>query len=90
MIPFFTLENIEQSELNIFIKYEVVDSITFNNKLNKIILLEEDAQFDKLLQIIDEEAFSLNYYNDNMELIKGFRLKDLIEITSIEANNIHG
>lgn len=90
LIPFFTLENIEQSELNIFIKYEVVDSVTFEKRLNKIIPLEKSARFDKFLQIIDEEEFSQNYYNANMELIKGFKLKDLIEIASIDANNIHG
>lgn len=89
LIPFFTLENIEQSEINIFIKYEVVDSITFNSKLHKIMLLEDATRFDKFLQLIDEEDFSINYYNANMELIKGFKLRDLIEITSIEANNIH-
>lgn len=90
LIPFFTLDNVEKGELVIYVKYEVVDRVLFENRLKTIVLLaEEETRLKRLLQLIDDEEFTLNYYNCNMQHIDGFKLGNLIEITPIAANNIH-
>ena len=90
LIPFFTLDNVEKGELVIFAKYEVVDKILFEDHMTTSVLsAEENIRLKKMLQLIDDEEFSLNYYNCNMEKVDGFKLGSLIEITPIAANNIH-
>ncbi len=90
LIPFFTLDNVEKGELVIFAKYEVVDKVLFEDHLKTLVLSsEEKTQLKKLLQLIDDDEFSLNYYNCNMQKVNGFKLGSLIEITPIAANNIH-
>lgn len=90
LIPFFTLDNVKKGELVIFVKYEVVDRIIFEDRLKPIILIENtEARLKHFLHLIDTENFALNYYNCNMKLIEGFKLGNLIEITPIAANNIH-
>lgn len=90
LIPFFTIDNVEKGELVIFAKYEVVDKVLFENHMATYVLsCEENIRLKKMLQLIDDEEFSLNYYNCNMKKVDGFKLGSLIEITSIAANNIH-
>ncbi len=90
LIPFFTLDNVEKGELVIFAKYEVVDKVLFEDHMTTSVLsAEENTRLKKMLQLIDDEEFSLNYYNCNMEKVDGFKLGSLIEITPIAANNIH-
>lgn len=90
LIHFFTLDNVEKGELVIFAKYEVVDKVLFEDHLKSLVLpFDDKIQLKKLLQLIDEEEFSLNYYNCNMQKVDGFKLRSLIEITPIAANNIH-
>lgn len=90
LIPFFTLDNVEKGELVIFAKYEVVDKVLFEDHMTTSVLsAEENTRLKKMLQLIDNEEFSLNYYNCNMEKVDGFKLGSLIEITPIAANNIH-
>ena len=90
LIPFFTLDNVKKGELVIFVKYEVADRIIFEDRLKPIILIENtEARLKHFLHLIDTENFALNYYNCNMQLIEGFKLGNLIEITPIAANNIH-
>ena len=90
LIPFFTLGNVEKGELVIFAKYEVVDKVLFEDHMTTSVLsAEENTRLKKMLQLIDDEEFLLNYYNSNMEKVDGFKLGSLIEITPIAANNIH-
>ena len=90
LIPFFTLDNVKKGELVIFAKYEVVDKVLFEDHLKTFVLhFEENTRLKKMLQLIDDEEFSLNYYNCNMQKVDGFKLGSLIEITPIAANNIH-
>lgn len=90
LIPFFTLDNVEKGELVIFAKYEVVDKVLFEDHLKTLVLpSDERTQLKRVLQLIDDEEFSLNYYNCNMQKVDGFKLGSLIEITPIAANNIH-
>ena len=90
LVPFFTLDNVKKGELIIFVKYEVVDRVLFEDNLKSILLQEDkDTHLKQFLQLIDDEDFSLNYYNCNMQRIEGFKLGNLIEITPIAANNIH-
>lgn len=89
LIPFFTLENVQKGELVIYAKYEVVDRVLFEEHLKtKVIMQGTELHLKRFLQLIDSEDFTLNYYNCNMEHVEGFKLGNLIEITSIAANNI--
>ncbi|WNX86501.1 AAA family ATPase [Agathobaculum sp. NTUH-O15-33] len=90
LIPFFTLDNVKKGELVIFAKYEVVDKVLFEDHLKTLVLpFDERTQLKRVLQLIDNEEYSLNYYNCNMQKVEGFKLGSLIEITPIAANNIH-
>ena len=90
LIPFFTLDNVEKGELVIFAKYEVVDKVLFEDHMTTSVLsAEENTRLKKMLQLIDNEEFSLNYYNCNMEKVDGFKLGSLIEITPIAAKLYH-
>lgn len=89
LIPFFTLDNVEKGELVIFVKYEVVDKILFEDHIKTLVLpFDERTRLKRMLQLIDGEEFSLNYYDCNMQKVEGFKLGSLIEITPIAANNI--
>lgn len=62
----------------------------FEDHLKTLVLpIDERTQLKRVLQLIDDEEFSLNYYNCNMQKVEGFKLGSLIEITPIAANNIH-
>ncbi|KOA19170.1 hypothetical protein CLHOM_22760 [Clostridium homopropionicum DSM 5847] len=93
LIPFMTLEDINKSKLDIFIRYEVEDAEIFINNIKQLLqkkYRDENLIFNKFLEIIDISNFKLNYYNKNGESIKQFKLKDLMELKSIKANNIEG
>lgn len=94
LVPFMRLEDVEAYELLICIKLELENEEVFMNNIKK--MLEENSNkerenlFRKFLKIIDESDFKLNYYNVDNEMIENFKLKHLIELRSIKANNIEG
>ena len=92
LIPFMILEDVNKSELDIIIKYEIQDSEIFISNVKQLLIKynDENLIFNKFLKVIDESKFSLNYYNKSGEKIKQFKLKDLMELKSIKANNIEG
>ena len=92
LIPFMTLEDINKSEIDIIIRYEVEDKEIFINNFNEILkkYTDENLILKKFLELIDQTEFKLNYYNKNNQVIEKFRLGELIELRPIKANNIEG
>ncbi|ELC8350912.1 ATP-dependent nuclease [Clostridium perfringens] len=92
LIPFMTLEDINKSEIDIIIRYEVEDKEIFINNFNEIFkkYTDENLILKKFLELIDQTEFKLNYYNKNDQVIEKFRLGELIELRPIKANNIEG
>ncbi len=98
LVPFMTLDNVTNSELDILVKYELVEKQTFQN--NVIELFSEDKadgikadlkdkiRFKKFLELIEDSTdFKTRYYCSSGTNVQ-FKMGDLIEITSIKANNV--
>jgi len=91
LVPFMTLDNVDNSELEILIKYELnndeifIESIT--EFLEKYKTIDTNVKFRKFLELIDSSEFGTVYYNINIEKIK-FNINDLVELKSIKANTI--
>lgn len=87
-----SITDIETKECNISIKYQIAEDEEFVVKVNKLLKSVNETNkpllFDKFKHIIDETVFNLKYYNDQNEQLTNFKLKDLIELTYIRANNI--
>ena len=77
-------------KIDIIIKYEIEDYETFTVEVKKILRekYNENILFAKFLELIDNLKFKINYYNKSRENIEKFRLIDLMDLTSIKANNI--
>lgn len=91
LVPFMTLENVANSELDILVKYELVESENFHKTVKD--LLDEGIKdnillFKKFVELLSESLdFKIKYYNTNGTEVS-FRIKDLIEIKAIKANNV--
>lgn len=91
LVPFMLLEDVENSELEICIRYEIKEKQVFLNQLvtilgrykrkNKKIILK------KLLDCIEESSFVLNYYDKNNAVInEKIKLSNLMDLEIISAN----
>lgn len=91
LIPLMLLEDVEKGELDIKIRYEVEEAEELRDAICK--LLEKrhtaDLLFKKFLEILDKIPYQVNYYNKNNQQVD-FKLRDLIELRPIKANNIEG
>lgn len=91
LVPFMTLENVVNSELDILIKYELVENQNFHKAVKDLLdegIVDKMLRFKKFVeQLNDSIDFKLKYYNSNGIEVP-FRIKDLIEIKAIKANNI--
>lgn len=90
IVPFMTLDDVNNSELDIIVKYELVEKQTFQKDLIEILNadFEEDIRFKKFLELIGESNdYKIRYYNASGSNVK-FNIKDLAEIKAIKANNI--
>ena len=87
-----SIADLETKECNIIVKYQIVEDEEFVGKVNGLLKTLNDTNkpliFDKFKNIIDDTIFNLKYYNDQNEQLTNFKLKDLIELTYIRANNI--
>lgn len=90
LVPFMVLDDLDRSELEILVKFEIEDEETFLNDIKKILGREKtgNIRFKKLLELIDETRFKLNYYNADGEIVNKFNISNLIELRAIKANNI--
>lgn len=91
LIPFMTIGDVNVSEVQIIAKWTAINSELFINSVKKFILRADDyksQKFDRFLDFINENEFSLSYYNFNNEKRDNFSLRKLIDLESIVANNI--
>lgn len=88
-IPFMSLDDAKNQEIEIFVKYEVAEEqVLFIRLKDEIELYKEydkKQKFMKFIEILYDQDFVLNYYDANGEKITGFKIKDLIEMKTISA-----
>lgn len=92
LIPFMLVEDIKSSELDIYIRYEVVDFVSFQSEIRELFSEESDEKiFAKFLNLLHNTDYVLNYYDKNRNKIDvGFKLSNLIELQCIKANHLKG
>ncbi|MGG4462044.1 AAA family ATPase [Brevibacillus porteri] len=90
LVPFMVLEDVDKSELEILVKFELEDEASFIRDVKKIFGQEQTGtiRFKKFLELINESRFKINYYNANGEVVNKFNISNLIELRAIKANNI--
>ncbi len=91
LVPFMLLEDVKDSELEICVRYEIVEKAVFKESVKKVFdkYKDEDKQFKfrKFLGCIDQAAFQLNYYDKNRDRVEEkFKLSSLINFEIINAN----
>ena len=88
-IPFMSLDAAENQEIEILVKYEVVEEQELVGSLLKEMELykayDADQKFSKYIDILTDQDFSLNYYDSKGEKTSGFKIKDLIELKTVNA-----
>ena len=91
LVPFMLLEDVEDSELEICIRYEISEESIYRDEVIEVLnkYQEEKAQlrFQKFLNCIENTAFKLNFYDKNGTKLEGkFKLSNLINLKVISAN----
>lgn len=91
LVPFMLLEDVKDSELEICVRYEIVEKGVFENEvkeiLNKYKNESEQFKFRKFLGCIDRASFKLNFYDKNRDRIEEkFKLSGLFNLEIINAN----
>ncbi|EST10903.1 ATP-dependent nuclease [Sporolactobacillus laevolacticus] len=92
IIPFMLLKDIDATEMNIIVRYELTDTELFISAVKKIITKKynESVKFSRILDVIDDSHYTVNYYDKNMKKVEKFHLKDLIDLAMVKANNVTG
>lgn len=93
LIPFMLVEDLKDTELDICIRYEVKDELTFHARMKEF---KSDTQnmnsFEKFLKLLKETDFTLNYYDKNdknkEKMETDFKLSNLMDIECIKANHL--
>jgi len=91
IIPFMTIGDTNDSEVDIIAKWMPKDSEVFLSTVKDFvqnIANYKNQKFIRFLQVINNSDFELSYFNVNDENRDGFSLRKLIELESISANNI--
>lgn len=91
IIPIMLLEDVEKGKLDIKIRYEVREAEELRKEIENLFAQQypRDLLFNKFLELLDKTPYVVNYYNKNNQQVD-FKLKDLIELRPIKANNIEG
>lgn len=91
IIPFMSLEDVKDSEVEIIIQWAPKNEELFLKSLKQFINDSESyrsRKFDKFLELIDRNEYCFSYFNSNMDKREGFSLKKLIDLEAVSANNI--
>ena len=91
LIPFMLVEDINDSELDIGIRYEVSDLMFFHTKMFELYQenIDEKELFSKFLKLLGEMKYTLKYYDKNWNPVnEKFKLANLMDIKCIKANHI--
>lgn len=84
--PLLFLKDTESATLHIKIKLKEEEEYIRN--LAELAVKDDSRKFKLLLEAIEDIGLEEIYYNNDMQEIKNFKIKDLIEIKPIEANKI--
>ena len=74
LIPFMLVEDVNDSELDICIRYEIKDAVSFQSDMNK--LMQEKTNKNKFLKFI------------KLKINADFKLGNLMELRCIKANHL--
>ncbi len=90
LIPFMLVEDVNNSELKICIKYEIADPYFFKSQMEK--LFSEDTEgvtFAAFSELLNSTDFEINYYDKNAKKIDvDFKISNLMELHCIKANHL--
>lgn len=92
IVPFMLLEDVTDSELDVSVKYEVVEEEKYFTDVKEIVEKYKDNEkvmFQKYLKCLDDLQYKVRYYDKNDEEVeRSFRIGNLIDIKVIKANNL--
>ena len=92
IVPFMLLEDVTDSELDVSVKYEVVEEEKYFIDVKEIVEKYKDNEkimFQKYLKCLDDLQYKVRYYDKNDEEVeRSFRIGNLIDIKVIKANNL--
>lgn len=91
IIPLMLLEDVRKGKVDIRIKYEVKETEELKKEIRNLFAqkYQTDLLFNKFLELLDKTPYVVNYYNKNNQQVD-FKLKELIELRPIKANNVEG
>lgn len=89
IIPLMLLEDVRKGKVDIKIKYEVKETEELKKEIRNLFAqkYQTDLLFNKFLELLDKTPYVVNYYNKNNQQVD-FKLKELIELRPIKANNV--
>ncbi|BBM58405.1 hypothetical protein JMUB4039_2415 [Leptotrichia trevisanii] len=86
LVPLMTLEDLDDTEIELKIKIVLKESQEFLGIMNKEI--SEPENFLKIIEQMNKIGYETRFYrNDDIE-IENFKLDKLINVVSIKANNV--
>lgn len=90
LIPFMLVEDVDNSELKICIRYEIADVSFFKSEMEKLFSEEtEEVTFTSFFELLNSTDFEINYYDKNAKKIDvDFKISNLIELQCIKANHL--
>lgn len=90
LIPFMLVEDVDNSELKICIRYEIADVSFFKSEMEKLFSEEtEEVTFASFFELLNSTDFEINYYDKNAKKIDvDFKISNLIELQCIKANHL--
>lgn len=87
LVPFMLVEDVNNSELKICIRYEIADASFFKSEMEK--LFSEEVTFADFFELLNSMDFEINYYDKNGEKIDiDFKISNLMELQCIKANHL--
>jgi len=91
LVPFMTLRDVDNSELDILIKFELEEKQSFQKGVIELLnegIVDRTTRFKKFVDLVGESTdFKIRYYSASGQNVQ-FKIKDLIEIKAIKANNV--
>lgn len=84
------VEDIEDSELDICVRYEVEDFVYFQSEMKDLYSEGKDKNaFSKFINLLHSTDYVLKYYDKNMNKIDvDFKLSNLMELQCVKANHL--
>lgn len=90
LVPFMLVEDVNNSELKICIRYEIADASFFESEMEKLFSKEtEEVTFADFFELLNSTDFEINYYDKNGKKIDiDFKISNLMELQCIKANHL--